>query len=183
MSSGDERSPISLDSDFEASQDKHPVDAVIRRAICKQQSPANMPNATVTAGKRKREPTPADADVISLHSTSSEEDTYESDREDAEHSNSPPPPSRPAKVTSVAPIGVTVVEEGAQTRNAEVQRLLRGARQVSYLQHAVFVPSTEASFLEHFSLAERQWTLAWPAPGSLNEQPCSRTDRHLWPTS
>ena len=92
----------------------------------------------VKSGKRKRDPTPPDADVISLHSSSSDEASHDSDREQAENKTSIA--SGAAKPALVAPIGVTVVEEGAQTRNPEVQRLLRGGRQVFYLQHAVLMP-------------------------------------------
>jgi len=138
MSTGDERSPISLDSDSETSQDAHPVDAVIQQAIFRNRTPTLQSNVNVTSGKRKRDPTPPDADVISLHSSSSDEASHDSDREQAE--NKIPIASGADKPALGAPIGVTVVEEGAQTRNPEVQRLLRGGRQVFYLQHAVLVP-------------------------------------------
>jgi len=140
MSTGDEKSPISLDSDSETSQDIHPVDAVIQQAIYRNRTPTHPPrsNVNVKSGKRKRDPTPPDADVISLHSSSSDEASHDSDREQAENKTSIA--SGAGKSALVAPTGVTVVEEGAQTRNPEVQRLLRGGRQVFYLQHAVLTP-------------------------------------------
>ena len=145
MSTGDERSPVPLDSDSDASQDIHPVDVVIQQAIHRQRSPPEVPRSNTNAGKRKRDPTPPNADVISLHSSSSNEGSYESDRQDAENGTFPTPVSGPTKSVAPAPIGVTVVEEGAQTRNPEVQRLLRGARQVPSLQHAVLSPLDQKS--------------------------------------
>ncbi|DBA75548.1 TPA: hypothetical protein ACH3X2_009108 [Trebouxia sp. C0005] len=128
MSTGDNRSPISLDSDSEHSQGVHPIDAVIQQAIYRSQTPTppGRSNVNVKSGKRKRDPTPPDADVISLHSSSSDEASHDSDREQAENKTSIA--SGVGKPALVAPIGVTVVEEGAQTRNPEVQRLLRGGR-------------------------------------------------------
>lgn len=139
MSTGDERSPISLDSDSGTSQDVHPVDAVIQQAISRNRTPTHplQSNVNVKSGKRKRDPTPPDADVISIHSSSSDE-AHDSDREQAENKTSIA--SGAGKPALIAPIGVTVIEEGAQTRNPEVQRLLRGGRQVFYLQHAVLTP-------------------------------------------
>ena len=140
MGTGDEGPPLPLDSDSDASQDIHPVDAVIQQAIHRQRSPADVPRSNTNAGKRKRDPTPSDADVISLHSSSSNEDSYQSDRPDAENRTVPIPASGPTESVALAPVGVTVVEEGAQKRNPEVQRLLRGARQVPSLQHVVLSP-------------------------------------------
>ena len=174
MSSGGERSPISLGSDSDTSRNRgHPLDAVIQKAIHRQQSPANVTSAPVNAGKRKRDPTPPDVDVISLHSTSSEDDTYGSDRDDAENGNSDIPLG-PTKTASVAPIGVTVVEEGANTRNAEVQRLLRRGRQVSTCSNLLTDLAKKSASCSHFimqTLCDNIWTTTHHQ--LFNRQPCS----------
>ena len=176
MSTGDERSPISLDSDSETSQDVHPVDAVIQQAIYRNRTPTHSPrsNVNVKSGKRKRDPTPPDADVISLHSSSSDEASHDSDREQAENKTSIA--SGAAKPALVAPIGVTVVEEGAQTRNPEVQRLLRGGRQVFYLQHAVLkAPQQRSAFCSHVIKHRHRQQLLRQVTASLQQTALQQT--------
>ena len=137
MRSGRAKSPIPLDSASDA-EDAHPVDAVIQAAISRQQSPGSGVGHSGRAGKRKRDKSPqpnsmsphASSDLASL---ASEENTAKQDP-------ASPSPSKLIPAAGVAPIGVTVVEEGAQTRNAEVQRLLRGGRQVPHPESAVIKP-------------------------------------------
>ena len=128
MNSGNTGSPTLLESTSEDSEDVHPVDAVIQAAISRQQSPVSGAASKDRVGKRKREVL-ATSDVIPLRSSSeshsSASDEYKVDRHPAL-----PPQSQAVPATGIAPVGVTVVEEGSQTRNAEVQRLLRGGRQV-----------------------------------------------------
>ena len=135
MTSGSRRSRTPLESDSDA-EDAHPVDAVIQAAISRQLSPASDVNRKGRASKRKRE-APPQPDMTSLHS-SSDEDSRASKEPGAKQDQASPSKVIPA--AGIAPIGVTVVEEGAQTRNAEVQRLLRGGRQVPHLEFAVIKP-------------------------------------------
>ena len=136
-------SRIALESDSEA-EDAHPVDAVIQAAISRQQSPASDVDRKGRATKRKRDASPQ-RDVISVHS-SSDEASGASEKHDLRQNQASPPRTIPA--AGVAPIGVTVVEEGAQTRNAEVQRLLRGGRQVPHPEFAVIKPDKFGSMLQ-----------------------------------
>ena len=128
MSSADDKPPNSVDSESDASDD-HPVDAVIQRAISRQQSPLLAPQGHNGAGKRKREETAANADVVSLLSSSPDSPS----RKDVKHRRSSGPASPSTRTASAAPVGVTVVEEGTEPQNSEVRRLLRGSRQVFYL--------------------------------------------------
>lgn len=143
MSSGSRTSRIPLEGDSEA-EDAHPVDAVIQAAISRQQSPASYVDRKGRATKRKREASPQ-RDAVSLHS-SSDEASGASKEQDVRQDQATPAKAIPA--AGVAPVGVTVVEEGAQTRNAEVQRLLRGSRQVPYLEFAVIKPDSFDSLLQ-----------------------------------
>ena len=143
MSSGSGMSRIPLESDSEA-EDSHPVDAVIQAAISRQQNPASNADRKGRASKRKREASPQ-RDVVSLHS-SPDEASGASKEQDGRQDQTASAEASPA--AGVAPIGVTVVEEGAQTRNAEVQRLLRGGRQVPHLESAVIKPDKLDSMLQ-----------------------------------
>ena len=136
-------SRIPLESDSEA-EDSHPVDAVIQAAISRKQSPASNVDRKGRATKRKRESSPQRA-VVSLH-FSSDEASGASKEKDVRQDRIASAKAIPA--AGVAPIGVTVVEEGLQTRNAEVQRLLRGGRQVPYLEFAVITPDKFDSMLQ-----------------------------------
>ena len=128
MSSGEDKSPDNVDSESDAPDD-HPVDAVIQRAISRQQSPLLAPQAHNGTGKRKREQTTANADVISLLSSSPDSPS----RKDVKHRRSSGPASPSTRTATAAPVGVTVIEEGTEAQNSQVQRLLRGSRQVFYL--------------------------------------------------
>lgn len=145
MSYGSERSRTSLESDSEA-EDAHPVDAVIQAAISRQQSPASDVDCQSRAIKRKRETSPQ-RDSISLRS-SSDKASGKSKRHGVRQDQASPAKTIPAAENT--PIGVTVVEEGAQTRNAEVQRLLRGGRQVPHLEFAVIKLDKFGSMLQPY---------------------------------
>ena len=119
-------SPKPPESNSEDSEDVHPVDAVIQAAMSRQQSPISGPASKTRVSKRKREVL---SDVISLRSSSGSHSSA-SDEDKVNQHQALPPESQALPATGIAPVGVTVVEEGAQTRNAEVQRLLRGGRQV-----------------------------------------------------
>lgn len=144
MSSGHARSRIPLESDSEDAEDAHPVDAVIQAAISRQQSPAPDTDRKGRVTKRKRES--SQRDVVSLHSSSDEASAASTEQQ----GQAAPSLFKAIPAAGVAPIGVTVVEEGAQTRNAEVQRLLRGGRQVPHLEFAVIKPSKHSSMLQPF---------------------------------
>lgn len=137
MRSGKARSSTPLDSASDA-EDAHPVDAVIQAAISRQQSPAPGVADTGRPGKRKRDRSPH-PEVASRRATS-DEASLSSEEDNPKQDPASPSPSKAIPAAGVAPIGVTVVEEGAQTRNAEVQRLLRGGRQVPHLESAVTKP-------------------------------------------
>lgn len=134
MPSGRLKSPIPLDSASDA-EDAHPVDAVIQAAISRQQSPGPGVGFSGRAGKRKRAGSPLPEPV--LRHASSDLGSLDSGDNTAKQDPTSPSASKSIPAAGVAPIGVTVVEEGAQTRNAEVQRLLRGGRQVPHLESAV----------------------------------------------
>lgn len=153
MSSGSGRSPIPLESDSDESVDVHPVDAVIQAAISRQQSPASGADRLKRATKRKREVS-QDVDVISLPSSSGGESSA-SGKSGAQQKQTSPPRSKGIPAAGVAPIGVTVVEEGGQTRNAEVQRLLRGTRQVSYCGLCSYQAWQKISKLQPLTIADR----------------------------
>ncbi|KAL3156015.1 hypothetical protein ABBQ32_013003 [Trebouxia sp. C0010 RCD-2024] len=125
MPSGRLKSPIPLDSASDA-EDAHPVDAVIQAAISRQQSPGPGVGFSGRAGKRKRAGSPLPEPV--LRHASSDLGSLDSGDNTAKQDPTSPSASKSIPAAGVAPIGVTVVEEGAQTRNAEVQRLLRGGR-------------------------------------------------------
>lgn len=143
MSSGHARSRIPVESDSEDAEDAHPVDAVIQAAISRQQSPAPDTDRKGRSIKRKRE-TSSQQDAISLHSSSDEASAASTEQQ----GQAAPSASKAIPAAGVVPIGVTVVEEGAQTRNAEVQRLLRGGRQVPHLEFAVIKPGKVSSMLQ-----------------------------------
>ena len=110
------------------SEDEHPVDDVIRRALkrgSEQGSPmtSNVVSTNDNKGqkRRKRSQTASSAE----HSPN--EHTDQSDSKPAKRARN----SSEDQPVSIPPIGVTIVEEGQHVRNAEMQRLLRGARQVS----------------------------------------------------
>ena len=144
MTTRDKCIPVQPDSDSEDAEESHPVDAVIQAAISRQQSPMPIADQKLRPSKRKRQDS-IDLDVVPVHS-SSEGNSSASDKYDVTQDQAP---SQAGHAAALAPIGVTVVEEGAQTRNAEVQRLLRGARQVFYLEHAVLDPVSKCSHARH----------------------------------
>lgn len=109
------------------SEDEHPVDEVIRRAIkrgSEHSSPATSNHVSTNASNKKKRKSPSD--------TSSAERSPDklSDQKIVKRSKRSKT-SVEAQPASTPPIGVTVVEEGQHVRNPEMQRLLRGARQVS----------------------------------------------------
>lgn len=127
MSSEDPEMRVSTSSDSQ-SENEHPVDDVIRRALkrgsaLKQNSPAidNAPS-TDTADRKKRKRRSQTAEPGSER-LSDQTDEKRSKRSKA----------ITEQLASTPPIGVTVVDEGQHVRNPEMQRLLRGARQVPFI--------------------------------------------------
>lgn len=116
-----------LTSSDSQSENEHPVDDVIRRALkrgsaSRQSSPA-IDNATSTDTDRKKRKRRSQTAEPGSEKLSDQTDEKRSKRSKALT-------EQPA---STPPVGVTVVEEGQHVRNPEMQRLLRGARQVPFI--------------------------------------------------
>ena len=125
MSSRDRSVNDSVSSDSQA--DEHPVDDVIRRALRRgEQGSPVINNSLITDAKalksRKKR----------SRSTSSPDHSPDTVPEQTEFQKSKrAKPSTGAPLVTTPPVGVTIVEEGQHVRNPEMQRLLRGARQVT----------------------------------------------------
>lgn len=127
MSSGQHQSRSSM-SPSSQSEDEHPVDDVIRRALkrgSEQGSPmtSNVVSTHDNKGQKRRKR----SQTVSSAEHSPDEHTDQNDSKPAKRARK----SSEDQPVSIPPVGVTIVEEGQHVRNAEMQRLLRGARQVS----------------------------------------------------
>lgn len=127
MRADDPKSPIPASSGSE-SQDAHPMDAVIsavKNRDSAQSSPAvidiTSPDVHINTKRKRRSQTTSPAEINSDDLTQQQHSTKRAKRTKS------PTAALPA---SNPPVGVTVVDEGEHVRNPEMQRLLRGARQV-----------------------------------------------------